>query len=55
MTPNNQQDMTLRDRLIDVFIIRQLQPNSIKTYLSIFDNFAQEIINNEKQLLLKQA
>lgn len=31
--------MTLREKLIDVFTIRQLQPNSINTYLSIFDNF----------------
>lgn len=32
-------EKTLRDRLIDVFTIRQLQPNSINTYLSIFGNF----------------
>lgn len=39
--------MDLRNRFIDVLTIRQLQPNSIKTYLSIYDNFDWWLKNNK--------
>ena len=45
MNTQNQID-TLRNRFIDVLTIRQLQDNSIKTYLNIFDNFERWLWQN---------
>ena len=42
--------MTLRERFIDVMNIRQLQPNSIRTYLCILDNFEKWIEDNSIKL-----
>lgn len=46
MTTKNQIDMNLRNRFIDILTIRQLQLNSIKTYLSIFDGFEKWLREN---------
>lgn len=38
--------MTLKQRFIDVLVIRQLQQNSVQTYLSIFDTFERWLATN---------